>query len=129
MAKPRGPSCLSPSMGMGECTTRAASGAASERAACESLNLWCNKLLPQKAEEASCQESRLQSKLPTSPYAKTTSPRGAACVGRCCQALSMQIPGRTTKCKWYSSWISQGTTAAFRHSQFGLHFSKFLRHG
>lgn len=49
-------------------------------------------------------------------------------MGRCCQALTIQIPSRTTKSKWYSSWISQDTKAAFRHSQLGLHFSQFLRH-
>lgn len=42
MAKTLGSSCLNPSMGMGECTTRASSGAASEKATCESLNTWGN---------------------------------------------------------------------------------------
>lgn len=71
-----------------ERTTRAASGAASERAACESLSVRHNKPLPQKAEEASCQESRLQSKPLASSYAKTASPRGTVCAGGCFQALT-----------------------------------------
>lgn len=42
--------------------------------------------------------------------------------------LTMQIPSTIAKSTWYSSWVSQGTTAAFKHSQLGLHFSQFLRH-
>lgn len=42
--------------------------------------------------------------------------------------LTIQMPSRTTKSKWDSSWISQGTKPAFRDSQLGLHFSQFLRH-
>lgn len=101
-------------------TTRAASGAASERAACESPSTWRNKPFPQKAEEASCQESRLQSKPLAPSYARTASPRRRACVSVCGgvvfkRLLTTQIPSRTTKSKRYSSQISQRTTAAFRH--------------
>ena len=100
-----------------ERTTRAASRAASERAACESLSTRRNKPFPQKAEEA---------QLPGEQAPKQTtcillhqdrlSKRNSVCVGGVFKhLLTTQIPSRTTKSKWYSSWISQLTTAAFRH--------------